>query len=133
MTLCRQLTQSRQKSTPREPPARIASVPQWRLVAPSRNLSRPLICKDFDPFGRARVWQPECRYEVSDGLQSLENGCEMDGPLAKIPTDSLIEMLFIIITGELAMTANDGTEIEQIQRELQRRGEDQYWSFCIVH
>ena len=49
----------------------------------------------------------------------------MDGQLANIPTDSLIEMLFVIITGELAMTANEGTEIHQIQRELQRRGEDQ--------
>ena len=53
----------------------------------------------------------------------------MDGQLANIPTDSLIEMLFIIIAGELAMTPTEGTEIHQIQRELQRRGEDQYWSF----
>jgi len=57
----------------------------------------------------------------------------MHGQLADIPTDSLIEMLFIILIGELAVTANDGTEIEQIQRELKRRGEDKYWSFCTVH
>jgi len=57
----------------------------------------------------------------------------MDGQLANIPTDSLIEMLFIILVGELAMTANDGTKIWQIQRELQRRGEDQHWSFCTVN
>jgi hypothetical protein len=57
----------------------------------------------------------------------------MDGQLANIPTDSLIEMLFIIIAGELVMTATEGTEIHQIQRELQRRGEDQYWNFCTVH
>jgi len=57
----------------------------------------------------------------------------MDGELANIPTDSLIEMLFIIISGEIAMTASDGIQIEQIQRELQRRGEDQYWSFCTVN
>jgi hypothetical protein len=57
----------------------------------------------------------------------------MDGQIANIPTDSLIEMLFIIITGELAMTANEGAEIHQIQRELQRRGEEQYWSFCTVN
>ena len=57
----------------------------------------------------------------------------MDGQLASIPTDSLIEMVFTIITCELAMTANDGTEIEQIQRELQRRGEDHYWTFCTVN
>jgi hypothetical protein len=42
-------------------------------------------------------------------------------------------MLFIILTGELAMTANDGKEIQEIQRELQRRGDDQYWSFCTVN
>ena len=57
----------------------------------------------------------------------------MDGQLANIPTDSLIEMVFTIITCELAMTAIEGTEIHQIQRELQRRGEDQYWSFCTVN
>ena len=57
----------------------------------------------------------------------------MDGQLASVPTDSLIEMLFTILTGELAMTATEGAEIHQIQRELQRRGEDQYWSFCTVH
>jgi hypothetical protein len=51
----------------------------------------------------------------------------MHGELINIPTDSLIDMLFVILTGELAVTANDVTEIEQIQRELQRRGEDKYW------
>ena len=57
----------------------------------------------------------------------------MDGQLGNIPTDSLIEMLFVIISGELSKTANYGMEIEQIQRELQRRGEDRYWSFCTVN
>ena len=57
----------------------------------------------------------------------------MNGELANIPTDSLIDMLFVILTGELAVTVNDVTEIEQIQRELQRRGEDQYWSICTVN
>lgn len=57
----------------------------------------------------------------------------MNEELTNIPTDSLIDMLFVILTGELAVTANDVTEIEQIQRELQRRGEDQYWSFCTVN
>ena len=45
----------------------------------------------------------------------------MNGELANIPTDSLIDMLFVILTGELAVTENDVTEIEEIQREL--RGE----------
>jgi hypothetical protein len=57
----------------------------------------------------------------------------MNGELANIPTDSLIDMLFVILTGELAVTVNDVTEIEQIQRELQRRGENQNWSFCTVN
>lgn len=57
----------------------------------------------------------------------------MDGQLAQIPTNSLIEMLFTILTGELAMSVNDGREIEQIQRELKRRGDDKYWSFCTVN
>ena len=52
----------------------------------------------------------------------------MLGELASIPTDTLIDMLFVIVTGEVALTARDVSEIEQIQRELQRRGEQQYWS-----
>ena len=50
-----------------------------------------------------------------------------------IPTDSLVDMLFVILTGAPAVTPNDGTEIEQIQHELERRGEDQYWSFSTVN
>jgi hypothetical protein len=37
-------------------------------------------------------------------------------------------MLFVIVNGEFALTAKDVAEIEQIQRELQRRGDGQYWS-----
>ena len=57
----------------------------------------------------------------------------MHGELMNIPTDSLIDMLFVILTSKLAVTPNDATEIEQIQRELERRGENQYWSFCTVN
>jgi hypothetical protein len=57
----------------------------------------------------------------------------MDAQLANVPTDSLVEMLFTILTAERSITAHDGREIEQIQRELKRRGDDQYWSFCTVH
>ena len=52
----------------------------------------------------------------------------MLGELLNLPTDTLIDMLFVIVTGEVALTARDVSEIEQIQRELQRRGEQQYWS-----
>ncbi len=57
----------------------------------------------------------------------------MDGVLANIPTNSLIEMVLVILTVKPGIPANDGKEIEQIQRELQRRGEDQNWTFCIVN
>jgi len=50
-----------------------------------------------------------------------------------IPTDTLIDMLYIILTGDFAITANDVAEIEQIQCELQRRGGEQRWSFQAVN
>jgi len=50
------------------------------------------------------------------------------GELVSIPTDTLIDTLFVIVNGEVALTAKDVAEIERIQRELQRRGEEQYWS-----
>lgn len=57
----------------------------------------------------------------------------MDGVLANIPTNSLIEMMLVILTVKPSAPVNDGKEIEQIQRELKRRGEDQCWTFCIVN
>jgi hypothetical protein len=42
----------------------------------------------------------------------------MLGELMNIPTDTRIDMLFIVLAGELALTASDAAEIEQIQREL---------------
>ena len=47
----------------------------------------------------------------------------MLGQLVNIPTDTLFDMLFVILRGGIVLTANDVAEIEQIQRELQRRGE----------
>ena len=55
----------------------------------------------------------------------------MLGQLMNIPSDTLIDMLFVIANGEVSLTAKDVAEIEQIQRELQRRGEEQYWSSRI--
>ena len=57
----------------------------------------------------------------------------MLGELMSIPTDTLIDMLYIILAGDFAITANDAAEIEQIQRELQRRGGEQRWSFQAVN
>jgi hypothetical protein len=50
-----------------------------------------------------------------------------------IPTDTLIDMLYIILAGEVAISASDAREIEQIQRELQRRGDEQCRSFQTVN
>ena len=57
----------------------------------------------------------------------------MLGELMNIPTDTLIDMLYIILAGDFAITANDAEGIEQIQRELQRRGGEQRWSFQAVN
>jgi hypothetical protein len=57
----------------------------------------------------------------------------MLGELMNIPTDTLIDMLYTILAGGSAITATDAAEIEQIQRELQRRSGEQCWSFQAVH
>jgi hypothetical protein len=57
----------------------------------------------------------------------------MLGELMNIPTDTLIDTLYIILAGDFAITANDAAEIEQIQRELQRRGGEERWSFQAVN
>ena len=57
----------------------------------------------------------------------------MLGELVNIPTDTLIDMLFVILDGGVLLTASDAMEIEQIQRELQKRGEDQHWSLGTVN
>ncbi len=57
----------------------------------------------------------------------------MLGELTNIPTDTLVDMLYIILAGEVAITASDAAEIEQIQRELQRRGGAQSWSVGTVN
>ena len=57
----------------------------------------------------------------------------MLGELTNIPTDTLIDMLYMILAGEVAITASDAAEIEQIQRELQRRDGAQNWSFATSH
>ena len=57
----------------------------------------------------------------------------MLGELTNIPSDTLIDMLYTILAGELAITASDAAEIEQIHRELQRRGGAPNWSFATVN
>ncbi len=57
----------------------------------------------------------------------------MLGQLMNIPTDTLIDMLYLILAGDFAITANDAAEIEQIQRELLRREDEHCWSFQAVN
>jgi hypothetical protein len=56
----------------------------------------------------------------------------MMGRLTNISTDTLLDMLYIILAGEDAITSNDAAEIEIIQRELQRRDGAPNWSFGRV-
>ena len=56
----------------------------------------------------------------------------MLGELTSTPTDTLIDMLYIILAGEFAITASEAAEIERIQRELQRRGGQECWSVQAV-
>jgi hypothetical protein len=57
----------------------------------------------------------------------------MLGELMNLPTDTLIDMLYVILAGEVSLSARDATEIEQIQRELQRRGDEQSWRFRSIN
>jgi len=50
----------------------------------------------------------------------------MLGELMNIPTDTLIDMVCVILAGGVVLTANDAAEIEQIQCELQRRFDDDH-------
>ncbi len=53
----------------------------------------------------------------------------MLGDLMNIPTDTLIDMLYIILAGDSVIDASDAAEMELIDRELQRRDGEQRWSF----
>ena len=57
----------------------------------------------------------------------------MLGELMNIPTDTLIDMLYMILAGEVAINASAAVEIEQIQRELQSRGGEQCSAFQTVN
>ncbi len=57
----------------------------------------------------------------------------MLGELANIPTDTLIDMVFVILAGDAVLTGADVAELEQIQFELQRRGEGHPWNLRSVN
>jgi hypothetical protein len=55
------------------------------------------------------------------------------GELTDIPTDTLIDMLFVSLAGEVTVTAKDVAEIVEIQCELQRRDEGSHWNWRFVN
>jgi hypothetical protein len=57
----------------------------------------------------------------------------MLGNLTTVPTETLIDLLFATLADDLALTASDAMNIEQIQQELQNRGKEQRWGFRAVH
>ena len=57
----------------------------------------------------------------------------MLGQLANIPSDTLIDMVFVILAADAVLTANDVAELEQIHRELQRRDDGSGTSFRSVN
>jgi hypothetical protein len=57
----------------------------------------------------------------------------MLGELMNVPTDTLIDLLFAIIADDLAINASDAANIEQIQHELQKRGDERHWGFRTVN
>src|SRR5271165_7431649 len=77
------------------------------------------------------IWQADCEYEGRPS--NCSRRLAMLGQLMNIPTDTLIDMLYIILAGDFAITPTDAAEIEQIQRELQRRGGEQCWSSQAVN
>jgi hypothetical protein len=56
----------------------------------------------------------------------------MLGKLTTMPTGILIDILYAILTGDV-LSATHMAEIEQIHRELEKRGEEQRWSFDSVN
>jgi hypothetical protein len=65
--------------------------------------------------------------EESETLAIQSEGTTMLGELIDIPTDTLLDMVLTILAGGWALTSRDVAELEQIQRELQRRGEIERW------
>jgi hypothetical protein len=55
------------------------------------------------------------------------------GELTDIPTDTLIDMLFVILAGEVTLTAKDVAETVEVQCELQRRDKGSHWNWRTVN
>ena len=48
-------------------------------------------------------------------------------------TGTLIDMLVAILVDGVVLTVNDRANVEQIQRKLQRRYDEQHWGFLTVN
>ncbi len=70
---------------------------------------------------------------MSDIRFAPPGGADLLGELINIPTDTLIHMLFVILAGEVILTAKDVAEIVEIQCELQRRDEGSHWNWRAVN
>ena len=65
--------------------------------------------------------------EKSTTIAVRSEGTTMSGELINIPTDTLFDMVFILLAGGRALASCEVAELEKIQRELQRRGEIERW------
>ena len=74
----------------------------------------------------------ELRYEYPI-FDLLYRGCDLLGELTCIPTDTLIDMLFVILAAEVTLTPTDVAEIVEIQCELQKRDEGSHWNWRAVN
>jgi hypothetical protein len=52
-----------------------------------------------------------------------ERGIPMLGELRNLPTDTLLDIVLVILAGGKPLSLSEVAELEQIQHELQRRGE----------
>jgi len=57
----------------------------------------------------------------------------MLGKPINVMTDTLIDMLVAILMDNVALTAADVDNVEQIWSELQRRREGERWRFLMVN
>jgi hypothetical protein len=84
-------------------------------------------------FIHLRVLRCGSQIATTNGDLRIRRGrLAMMGKLTNISTDTLLDMLYIMLAGEDAITSNDAAEIEIIQRELQRRDGAPNWSFGSV-
>lgn len=57
----------------------------------------------------------------------------MLGQLTNIPSGTLIDILYAIFASGVVLTGNDVAELEQIQRELQRRADEDHWTLGTIN